>query len=998
MKNCLNRYLVIKLLIVIGLLFSSLLAVSQKYNFKNYTVTDGLAQSQVYTLLQAKNGVLWIGTRGGGISCYDGKVFKTYTSEQNIGSNYINSIIQDSLGTIWIGTNKGLTSYSNYKFKNYDLKKDGNSDVVVNQVYDTGTEILLATTNGLYMFKNKTFTLVVKNFNTSIRSVCVINNAIYVAAEEGVFEIKNNVASLLVDKYGIKPRSITYIIANNSNKLFIATYGDGMYTYSNNVFERLDKSNELVKTTVLHLYLEDDNLWISTLDKGIANYSISKKQYNWLTEKEGLCNNHIRCCIKDNTGNYWIGSSGGGLSYYRGQQFIHYRLNSDTKSNLVYSVFCDKNNNLWLGNSDNGVSIKEGNAFTNYNETNGFINAKVKCINETKHHTILIGTDGQGLYTSVNKTFNLLPEFKNKYIKHIYITRNNDVWVATAGAGIFKIVFLNSKENKYTAEHYTVKNKNLLSDRITCLCEDAKGNVWYGTDDNGLGYISNGISNPLNYKTDAIRGITKDSKKRIWVATGNGLLCIYKDEKYHVKQYTKQEGLNSNNIYSIIIDNYNHILLGNEKGFDQVSFNNELGINDVKLFGYQDGFAGVETTQNAVCKDGFGNVWFGTINGFTNYNINLQHTYNVSPLLQINDVRLFYLPIKKLEKDSASNSNTFNKLVFSHNENHITFDFLGIYLSKPSEVAYQWKLEGLEENWSPMSKQESVTYPNLSPGNYTFYVKALNEDGISSAPVLYKFTIKSPWWLQWWFTLLWIFVLIGMFFIYYKWRTARLNKKLKEQETKTLAEKKVLELQQKTLRLQMNPHFMFNALNSIQNNIGVGNEQTARYYLAKYSKLMRMVLENSRNNLITLDDEIKMLENYLLLEKFSNNESFDFEIIVNESIEKQEILLPPMIIQPFIENAIVHGMKNLEVKGRIVVNFNLLGDYLMCTVEDNGVGRELKNNESEHKSTALIVTQERLDLLQENNNLKTIEIIDLKDNFGKATGTKICIKIPLQLH
>jgi ligand-binding sensor domain-containing protein len=971
---------------------------SQKFNFQNFSVTDGIAQSQVYSLLQDKNGIIWIGTRGGGITCFDGKNFTTYTTEHHLGNNYINSMAQDSAGTIWIATNNGLTTYQHTKFKNYVLKKDANSSIIVNQLYINGSDILLATTNGLYQFKNNTFNLVVQNFNTAIRSVCVYNKRIYVAAEEGVYEIENNKATLLTDKYGITPRSITYLITDKSNKLFIATYGDGAYVYENKMFQRLDANNELAKTTVLHLFADDDNIWISTLNKGIACYSVSKQQYSWLSEKEGLCNNHIRCCSKDNANNYWMGSSGGGLSYYKGQQFIHYTLNANSKSNLIYSVYSDNNNKLWIGNSDNGVSIKEGNTFTNFNASNGFLNTKVKCISETKNHTILLGTDDEGLYTCINNEFKLLPEFKSKYIKHIYRAHDNTMWIATAGSGIYKITFANSKETKYSVEHFTIKSKGLLSDRITCLCEDENNTIWYGTDDNGLGLITNGVTNALNYKADAVRGIVRDSKDRLWVATANGLLCVYKAEKIEVKPFTKQDGLSSNNIYSIIIDNYNHILLGNEKGFDQVSISNELGINDVKLFGYQEGFVGVETTQNAVCKDAIGNVWFGTINGLTNYNMNLQQAKNNSPILHLNNIRLFYLPINTLEKDSTSYKNTFKELTLRHNENHVTFDFLGIYLNNPTKVTYQWKLEGLEKDWSPLSKQESVTYPNLSPGQYTFYIKAFNEDGVSGEPVLYNFTIKSPWWLQWWFTLLWLLTLIIAVIFFYKWRTTLSNKKLKQQQEEILAEKKLLELQQKTLRLQMNPHFMFNALNSIQNNIGGGNEQTARYYLAKYSKLMRMVLDNSRNNLITLDDEIKMLDNYLLLEKFSNNDSFDYTIHVNESIEKQEILIPPMIIQPFIENAVVHGMKNIEIRGKISISFDLCQDVLLCIVEDNGVGREIKNNESEHKSTALLVTQERLDLLQENKNYKTIDIIDLKDNFGKSLGTKISIKIPLQLH
>ena len=816
---------------------------------------------------------------------------------------------------------------------------------------------------------------------------------IWAATEEGVIKIENNKASVLTDKYNITPRSITYIISQQKS-LWIATYGDGVYQYENDIFTRIDDQKELAKTTVLHLFKDKDYIWISTLDKGIAKFSISKRQFNWLTEAEGLCNNHIRCCIKDNCGNYWIGSSGAGLSYYKGQQFVHYNLNNQSKSNLIYSLYNDSENKVWVGNADKGISVKQGEVFTTYNAANGFIDGKIKAIQEIKNHHMLIGTEGVYLFS--NNTFKELPEFKSKLIKSFYKDKHQAIWVATAGTGIYKLTFQNNQDSKYSVEHYTTGNNHLLSDRVNCITEDNSGNVWYGTDDKGIGYLQNGIAKSLEFKTDIVRSFAKDKYGNIWAATSNGILCISINNKIYVKSFSTRDGLSSNNLYSIIADN-NHIIAGNEKGIDQLTYNNNTLLTAIKHFGFQEGFTGVETTQNAICKDQYGNIWIGTINGLTQYNLNANHLNHVAPILNLNNIRLFYLPIETLKHDSSSSINTFLPISLSHNNNHITFDFLGIYLNNPTKVSYQWKLEGLEKDWSPLSQQESVTYPNLLPGKYTFYVKAINDNGVSSAPLSYSFTIAAPWWKQWWFTILWIAAVTIAFYIFYKWRISRINLKMNEQERKTKEEKNLLELQQKTLRLQMNPHFMFNALNSIQNNISEGNEQTARYYLAKYSKLMRMVLENSRNDLITLEEEVKMLENYLLLEKFSNNDSFDYTINIDESIENQEVLIPPMIIQPFVENAVVHGIKQLQSKGLISISFKLEDDYLTCTIQDNGVGRTHKED-AEHKSTALIVTQERLDLLQENKNHKTIEIIDLLDNFGKPCGTKVIVKITLQLH
>jgi LytS/YehU family sensor histidine kinase len=201
----------------------------------------------------------------------------------------------------------------------------------------------------------------------------------------------------------------------------------------------------------------------------------------------------------------------------------------------------------------------------------------------------------------------------------------------------------------------------------------------------------------------------------------------------------------------------------------------------------------------------------------------------------------------------------------------------------------------------------------------------------------------------------------------------------------------------------MNPHFIFNALNSIQSQIGADDGQNARYYLAKFSKLMRQILDNSRNSLITLQDEISMLENYLLVEKFCNNNSFDYAIHVQEDIEVDYIKIPPMILQPFVENAIKHGMKYLVNKtGFIEVSFTVQDNMLLCSVSDNGIGRKKaeelnkKSSDDFHKSTALVVTQERLNLLHQQKNVSHIHIIDLYDESGEALGTKVDVEIPIK--
>jgi LytS/YehU family sensor histidine kinase len=247
-----------------------------------------------------------------------------------------------------------------------------------------------------------------------------------------------------------------------------------------------------------------------------------------------------------------------------------------------------------------------------------------------------------------------------------------------------------------------------------------------------------------------------------------------------------------------------------------------------------------------------------------------------------------------------------------------------------------------------------------------------------------------------------IVIAAAIILVVFRWRVNSIKRKSQEAQNKIQLEKEVMELEQKALRLQMSPHFIFNALNSIQSQIGTDNEQTARYYLAKFSRLMRQILDNSRNATISLEEEINTLENYLLIEKFCNGDRFDYKITLSDSLEKDYIKIPPMLLQPFIENSIKHGMKHIQGKrGRIEVRFEEKNGLLECSVTDNGIGRkkaeEINKNSKEtyHRSTALLVTQERLDLLKEGNDGKSLEIIDLYDEKGEPIGTMVLVRIPI---
>jgi len=990
---------------------------SQQYNFHNYSVKDGVAQSQVYSLLQDSRGYLWMGTRGGGITCFDGVNFKTYTVKDGLVNNYISCIKEDSKNNLWIGTINGLSHYNGLEFKNFKLAGDSAQITINNIAFDKKGRKWLATNVGILFLDDKGVTNVtqlLKNKKSIVNSVLVDkeNNIWYGGSNEGIFKISETNGIFREIKFdktnGFNNNSIHSIKQDARGNLWIGTYGDGAYVYNHSKFFRIDLNRELFNETILDIYFDDrDNVWFATLRHGVWQYNLISKTFSGITENEGLSNNHVRSIIQDKSGNYWFGTSGGGVCNYFGKQFTIYDKSVGLGGNFIYSIFRDKKERLWIGTSDKGVTVFDSSRFTSYGSTKGFADVKVKAINEDDSGNIYFGTDGQGIFVYDGMVFSEIEALKKKFIRSIIKDKDGNLWIATAGNGIYKLIL----NGNFGLVNFTPR-EGLRSNRINCLLYDKQGRLWYGTESEGMGMIMNdkvqkfSITTKEGLPSNSIRAITEDQSGYLWAGTaGDGIFCfpLYQGD-FKIKKYDHTNGLTSSNIYLLTCDDKNNILAGTETGLDHIFLDNERKPSEIKHYGKGEGFTGIETCQNSVYNDNDGTIWFGTINGLTKYNPANLVKNNHEPVTNITSVKLFGDIISNtIYKNFIGDWNAVSKLDLPYDQNNLSFDFSGINFSNPDAVKYQWKLQGSDKNWSKVSSQHNITYSSLGPGDYTFMVKSCNEDGVWNAePVKLKFYIAAPFWQKWWFLLSIVLLIFGMVFRVFKWRVNAIKSKSQEAQNKILLEKEIVELEQKALRLQMNPHFIFNALNSIQSQIGTDNEQTARYYLAKFSRLMRQILDNSRNVSISLEEEVNTLENYLLIEKFCNGDRFDYKISVDENIEKDFVKIPPMILQPFIENAIKHGLKYIEGKrGMIEVNFTEKNNVLECSVKDNGIGRkkaeDLNKNSKEtyHKSTALLVTQERLDLLKEDKNMESLEILDLFYEDGNAAGTKVIVRIPV---
>ncbi|MGZ4060807.1 MAG: sensor histidine kinase, partial [Bacteroidia bacterium] len=304
---------------------------------------------------------------------------------------------------------------------------------------------------------------------------------------------------------------------------------------------------------------------------------------------------------------------------------------------------------------------------------------------------------------------------------------------------------------------------------------------------------------------------------------------------------------------------------------------------------------------------------------------------------------------------------------------------------------------GLDTNWY-YTKNTTIQYTTLPPGDYTFTVYAINYSNISSIkPCVIFFNIKKPYWKTWWFITLMIVLVLFCIYIVFRVRIYYVKR---TEEEKTLLNKKISEVELKAIRAQMNPHFIFNSINSIQHYILINDSDMAYRYLSKFSKLIRNVLENSKHEVITLHKEIETIELYVELEKLRFENKFDHQIIVDPSIDILSYGISPLLIQPYVENAIWHGLMHKQAKGLLTIRFAEETKLIRCTIEDNGVGRafseELKKNKtSAHRSLALSLNKERLEIIGHlfQNKLQVI-ITDLTDENNMPCGTRVEVEIP----
>jgi ligand-binding sensor domain-containing protein/serine phosphatase RsbU (regulator of sigma subunit) len=803
-------------LLIAWLLLCVQSATAQTTSFIYYGVEQGLSQSQVQCITQDDDGNLWIGTLSG-LTRYNGREFKVYSRTDSLAEDWVTSLCKDKDGNIWFGHWAGGVSMYNFKtqkIENLNLEEYTRFKTVTSIAQDDKNRFWIATEGaGVFVYdpaNKKMVTLTKKDGLSSdnVYNVCRDEKGnMWVATDIGItiYDAKElSVHSILNIGNGLHSNRITCMSLVNDNEMWIGSADAGVMILKvkddfsvrlpakaiENAGQRIDMAKGL-ESTFINCISEDKthNVWIGTTGGGAVkcvpfpsaerSEAISKAiLYNYNT-KQGLNYFNANAIFQDRENNVWIGTDIG-LNEYHGERFQVYDEADSLTNNLVWTTLCDREGNIWLGTNDgiskisfsySALNHKQNHSLRNYNVKDGLSSNVILSSFEDKEGNLWFGTGYGGVCkfdkaTNKFETINKEGGLAGDVVFAISDDKAGNMWFGTKeGASKYDPV-------AKTFRNYSVAD-GLGGNNVYRIFKDSKGNLWFGALGGNLSMFDGSTFRSFD-EADGMHHrfilcINEDKNHNLWFgAYGGGL---YKYDGKVFTNYTVKEGLTTDSPYSLICDNDNHMWIGSSRGLDKF----DEATKKFTHYGKSEGFLGVETNPNAVSMDKDGNLWYGTIMGAVRYSPKEDKANTVEPKTFITGLKLFM-------KDSPFPDDAR----FPYDENHLTFKFVGISLTNPENVQYQYKLEGFDKDWLPgYTKAGEAVYTNLPPGSYTFMVRACNSDGTCNIqPASYKFFIAPPFWQTAIFYILVVLFAIFGIYVFDKIRTRKLKQSKKVLEEK----------------------------------------------------------------------------------------------------------------------------------------------------------------------------------------------------------------------
>lgn len=936
-----------------------------------------------------------------------------YTKKDGLPSNHTYQAEQDFQGNIWITTTNGVSKFNGKNFINYN-SQNGLPENAIFGAYAVDSGMLFSPLlNKLTFFKNNRFNPVFSEVKNSTNNFIVKgkDNLLYVSDGPGrdikIFRKFKHIATIPFDEQIL----YTYIDYHTKELLVYtrSTIDDIQKGYEFNALGI--SSNHKLKVHCINKNTKTNCYFAPNRFHYFCANVNGKNTLCYFQDSQLIIHPFSKINHKTIKSIYSITDSNECIITNKGVYFLNHYSNKITDSFLVTEncnyVTIDEDHNLWITTS-NGLFYLKKTIITspdyyrekNITEINYIGNSllfafdstvvvkekdffqELKCFTGSSIRNILPINDKSALINNYHLHVLTLPP--QPFTIQSFITSedykscsfNDSAAFCSTISGVKKIGY------PFTLHHTGFLNYDnliLKGTRINCAVSDTTGNLWIGTSKGLYRHTNSETVEKINQLSDYNIFKINNNKSGVtfFLSESNGIY-FYRRQKFHwIKLETNKEYLSINSIAS----SYDTLIVSTNQGVFMLDFDSDYKTFSQVSFTVNDGLNSNEVNKALLHHN---ELFCATDKGVSI--IHLSHPYTISRP----KIYLDYLTINHFD----TLFNCSEHFTMNYVKDNFLFHLNGICFESGDNILYKYRLKGYENDWN-ISADHLIKYSSLQPGDYEFEAKSVNHRGIESeATVLVKFSISPPFWLSWWFIILLMIITAVVIGYIFRLRIAQIKKEAAE---KNELNKQFAKLELDAIKGNMNPHFIFNALNSIHHYMINNNVELSEKYLLQFSSLMRQVLQQSTENFTSIRQEIKFLETYLSLEKMRFGESFDYSIQTQE-VFNYDLEIPTFLIQPFVENCTKHAFDKSITHKKITVRFIEKEENLIIHIEDNGLGilhtRKLKPD-IDYTSFGRKIVDARKDVYNKIYSMNIlVEEIDKSALNNGETGTLVIITIP----
>lgn len=988
-------------------------------NIDIYTTKNGLTNNSILSIHQDTRGFLWLGTYNG-LCRYDGNEFTGFSDgrEKTPFINSIHAISQDSSGNIWVVTRTGMIGMLEYGTKKWSWKnrvKDGLCSISCDDYNNTWVGSIFG---NIYRVENGIVKYIGKTGNTIKKIIPISATKAKVIAEISVFIIDAQTKSISREPLpeGLLPE-LVWIEISDSATYYILSNGKVVIQQLNGTLKHLTFNNEFVFNVFKNTptLLKNGNLLLSNNDM-LVEINRHGEIQNKITVDDApaiLKGNTVNVVFEDNSGLLWVGTNAGLYKVDRGKiVFKKYTYNNFQKKlehNYIRALH-ENGNEVWIGTREGEVgkfvfdtltgeaisktwykSLAAGQTTPDADYTTNTL------LTDTKGNVWAAGQEGIFKLKKGDNIFKQVTFLQNGKPATIQViwglcqVGENEMLIATAKQGLFSLNMTTQETTPF------LLNNEIVKTPVWNIYKAVDRTIWVGAG-NGLYVIKNktlvAAPSPLAklLEDKNVWSIVEDNESNLWFGTSETGVYKYNPKTKAITNYSTQNGLADNIASAIVPDKQGYIWISTVNGLTKLDTKTNKTIN----FWEEDGLINNDYNFKAGIATSWGKLFFGTKLGIAAfYPSQVINTNQLKGPVEITGIRI-------KGETNWQHYHTGSPIKLTYNQNDISLRFSMLEFRKTASHRYMYKLEGFEENWQTASAENPVAvYTNLPPGEYTFLVKASVDGRTWGGEIIQQQLTVIP--AIWQTPVFWVLVIGASLTTIIVLTRRRISRLLTKEREKGRILKEMAELEMKALRAQMNPHFIFNSIGAIQHYMVKNDTQAANEYLSKFAKLMRLFLDSSRNNYTVLQSEINLLNLYITLEKLRFEEKFEYEISVSADLQPDAIKIPSMLLQPFVENAINHGLIHKAEKGKLTVTFNRIAEknQLECIIDDDGVGRDKSSQinrlyKNMHLSQGTKIVEERVDTFMVMDDLEIdVRIIDKFENNGESSGTQVRVIMQL---